>query len=110
MAYNVKHIHCPANGWDCPYYTDEGHPCRCTIGDPMADCDDFGYFYNEGDDYFDDDWVVEEEPGTHPTLTDQLIKELKEKGCEMGYNGSTWYSLATIKKIAKEIEEREKDE
>ena len=39
-----------------------------------------------------------------------LINELKEKGCEMGYNGSTWYSLATIKKIAKEIEEREKDE
>lgn len=22
----MKHIHCPVNGWDCPYYTDVGHP------------------------------------------------------------------------------------
>ena len=53
---NIKHIHCPANGWDCPYYTDEGHPCRCTLKDPLKDCDDFGTFWEEGDDFIDDDW------------------------------------------------------
>ena len=53
---NIKHIHCPANGWDCPYYTDEGHPCRCTLEDPLKDCDDFGTFWEEGDDFIDDDW------------------------------------------------------
>lgn len=52
----MKHIHCPVNGWDCPYYTDEGHPCRCTLSDPLHDCDDFATFWDEGDEYTDDDW------------------------------------------------------
>ena len=52
----VKHIHCPVNGWDCPYYTDEGHPCRCLLEDPMADCDDFAAMTDTDDDYTDDDW------------------------------------------------------
>ena len=59
MKQNIKHIHCPVNGWDCPYYTNENHPCRCTLADPMKDCDDFATFWDEGDDYIDDDWVVE---------------------------------------------------
>ena len=54
----VEHIHCPVNGWDCPYYTDKNHPCRCTLADPMKDCDDFASMWDEGDDYIDDDWVV----------------------------------------------------
>ena len=53
---NIKHIHCPVNGWDCPYYTDEDHPCRCTLEDPLKECDDFGSFWEEGDDFVDDDW------------------------------------------------------
>ena len=53
---NIKHIHCPVNGWDCPHYTDEDHPCRCTLEDPLKDCDDFGTFWEEGDDFIDDDW------------------------------------------------------
>ena len=24
----IPHIHCPVNGWDCPYYTDEGEAGR----------------------------------------------------------------------------------
>ena len=51
-----QHIHCPVNGWDCPYYTNNGHPCRCTLEDPLKDCDDFGTFWEEGDDFIDDDW------------------------------------------------------
>lgn len=53
-----KHIHCPANAWDCPYYADEGHPCRCTLEDPIKDCDDFAFFWDEEDDYIDNDWEV----------------------------------------------------
>ena len=53
---NIKHIHCPVNGYDCPYYTDKDHPCRCTLEDPLKDCDDFGTFWEEGDDFVDDDW------------------------------------------------------
>ena len=59
MAYKVKHIHCPVNGWDCPYYTDHKHPCRCTLENPMKDCDDFASMWDEDDDYIDDDWVEE---------------------------------------------------
>ena len=97
MKQIVKHIHCPVNGWDCPYYTDENHPCRCTLADPLKDCDDFGVFWDEGDDYFDDDWVV-------GGYADQLIEALKQKGCEMGYTNSKWFALSEITKIAKEIE------
>ena len=32
-----KHIHCPMNGWDCPYYTEN----QCKINNPMAKCDIF---------------------------------------------------------------------
>ena len=52
----MKHIHCPVNAWDCPYYTDEGHPCRCKLDDPYHDCDDFATVWEEEDDYIDDDW------------------------------------------------------
>lgn len=52
----MKHIHCPVNSWDCPYYTDEGHPCRCLLENPMEDCDDFATFWDPEDDYHDDDW------------------------------------------------------
>lgn len=52
----MKHIHCPVNAWDCPYYSDKGHPCRCLLEDPLKDCDDFAVFWDEGDDYIDDDW------------------------------------------------------
>ena len=52
-------IYCPVNGWDCPYYTDNNHPCRCTLANPMEDCDDFATMWDEDDDYIDNDWVVE---------------------------------------------------
>ena len=58
----IPHIHCPVNGWDCPYYTDKGHPCRCTLDNPIEECDDFVFAYGEdGDeeDYFDFDWEIE---------------------------------------------------
>lgn len=57
----MKHIHCPVNGYDCPYYTDKGHPCRCTLATPYEDCDDFATVWDEDDDYLDDDWVIESE-------------------------------------------------
>ena len=50
------HIHCPCNGYDCPYWKDglcglwseeEGY------ADPLAECDDFGGFWDKGDDYID---------------------------------------------------------
>ena len=80
MKQIVKHIHCPVNGWDCPYYTDENHPCRCTLEDPVKDCDDFATFWDEDDDYIDDDWVVN-------SISEKLIQTLEEKGLECGYSG-----------------------
>lgn len=55
------HIHCPVNGWDCPYYTDEGQSCRCLLDDPYNDCDDFAAMWDKDDDYIDDDWIESEE-------------------------------------------------
>ena len=57
----ISHIHCPVNGWDCPYYTNKGHPCRCLLDDPYYDCDDFASMWDADDDYVDDDWIESEE-------------------------------------------------
>ena len=46
-----KHIHCPVNGWDCPYYSNSPIPCECTLEDPLHECDDFAVMWDEGDDY-----------------------------------------------------------
>ena len=53
----MKHYHCPVNGWDCPYYKNkENHPCQCTMEDPMAECDDFAYSWEGAteDEYTDE--------------------------------------------------------
>ena len=57
----ILHIHCPVNGWDCPYYTDKGQPCLCTLENPIENCDDFAAMWDVDDDYIDDDWIESEE-------------------------------------------------
>ena len=52
----IKHIHCPVNAWDCPYYSDIEHHCLCTLDNPYKDCDDFASMWDAEDDYIDDDW------------------------------------------------------
>ena len=41
-------IYCPVNGWDCPYWRENG---KCIIDNPMEDCDDFAFFWDDWDDY-----------------------------------------------------------
>lgn len=76
----VKHIHCPVNGWDCPYYTDDGHPCRCLLTDPMKDCDDFATLWDESDDYIDDDWEIDPDAELEKLMIENadVLKRLKE--------------------------------
>ena len=50
----MKHVHCPANGWDCPYFAFEGASGCCMLYpefDPYQECDDFAAFWDEEDDY-----------------------------------------------------------
>ena len=81
MKQVVKHIHCPVNGWDCPYYTDENHPCRCTLVDPMKDCDDFAAIWDEDDDYIDDDWEIDPDAELEKLMIENadVLKRLKER-------------------------------
>ena len=39
------------------------------------------------------------------SFAEMLTNALREKGCQMGYNNSGWYSITEIEKIAREIEE-----
>lgn len=79
MKQIIKHIHCPVNGWDCPYYTDKNHPCRCTLEDPVKDCDDFTTFWDEGDDYVDDDWEIDPDVELEKLMIENVdvLKRLK---------------------------------
>lgn len=49
----TKRIYCPCNGFDCPYYQYSNG--ECGIDDPINECDDFAYFWEEDDDYMCED-------------------------------------------------------
>ena len=53
----MKKFYCPVNGWNCPYWKKGGTCGLVDEGeDPVKECDDAAFFWDEGDDYF-----VEEE-------------------------------------------------
>lgn len=80
MKQIIKHIHCPVNDWNCPYYTDEKHHCRCTLEDPMKDCDDFAIMWDDEDDYVDDDWEIDPDVELEKLMIENadVLKRLKE--------------------------------
>lgn len=57
----IDHIHCPVNGYDCPYFSNDNHPDLCLLDNPIKDCEDFGLVWDEDDDFIDDDWEEEED-------------------------------------------------
>lgn len=60
---NKGHIHCPVCAWDCPYFDANGCCMMYPDSDPLEECDDFAYFWDEGDDYicYEDHSKEEEE-------------------------------------------------
>ena len=48
-------IYCPVNGLDCPYRKDG----ECGIENPLFECDDFMFFWDE-----DEDFICEDEKRT----------------------------------------------
>ena len=75
MKVKVKHYHCPVNGWDCPYYSDNPQKCLCTLENPYEDCDDFAYCWDEDDDYVDDDLEIEVDDPDKADWSDLITEE-----------------------------------
>lgn len=48
----MRKVYCPVNGWDCPYWKEDG---ECTLNNSMAECDDFATFWDEDDEYWEDE-------------------------------------------------------
>lgn len=46
-----KVVYCPVNGYDCPYWQKDGTCSMYPEADPVKECDDFAYFWDEGEDY-----------------------------------------------------------
>lgn len=71
----IKKFFCPVNGWDCPYFKEDGSCSMVDDGDdPVFECDDAGCFYDgeaEEGEYF----VWEDENGNRYDA-----QELLEKG------------------------------
>ena len=44
-------VYCPVNGWDCPYWTKEGHCSLYPKEDPAEECDDFYSIWETDKDY-----------------------------------------------------------
>ena len=51
----IGKIYCPVNGLDCPYCKDG----ECGIENPLFECDDFMFFWDE-----DEDFICEDEKRT----------------------------------------------
>lgn len=48
-----KKFYCPVDGWDCPYWKEDGTCQMVDDGDdPVMECDDAGAVYDPDDDYF----------------------------------------------------------
>lgn len=49
----MKKFYCPVNGWDCPYWKKDG---TCAIvdegNDPVDECDDAYFFWEDDKDHF----------------------------------------------------------
>ena len=44
----TKKFFCPVNGWDCPYWKEDGSCSMVDDGDnPVMECDDAAYFWDE---------------------------------------------------------------
>jgi hypothetical protein len=67
----TKKFYCPVNAWDCPYWKEDSSCAMVDDGDdPVMECDDAGYFWEDEDDYF----VWEDDSGN--TLdTAQLLEK-----------------------------------
>lgn len=70
----TKKFFCPVNGWDCPYWKEDGSCSIVDEGDePAEECDDAAFFYvDDEDDY---QFVWEDEDGNRYDT-----QELLEKG------------------------------
>ena len=74
----TKKFFCSANGYDCPYFKEDGSCAIVDEGDnPINECDDAGYFFDyifdEGEDELP--YVWEDEDGNRYD-----VAELLEKG------------------------------
>lgn len=47
MTCVTEHIHCPVNGYDCPYWQDG----ICLCEKPIDNCDDFASVWGDSEDY-----------------------------------------------------------
>lgn len=91
----TKKFFCPVNGWDCPYWKEDGSCSMVDDGDnPVMECDDAGYFWDEEQP---DCFVWVDENGKQYEVSDLL---------EMGYhfiNGEPALGLEDTMKIVAEI-------
>ena len=70
----IKKFFCPVNGWDCPYWKEDGSCSMVDDGDnPVMECDDAGYFWPEDEE--DNPFVWEDENGNRYD-----VQELLEQG------------------------------
>lgn len=67
----TKKFFCPVNGWDCPYFKKGDGSCAMVDeGDnPVEECDDAGYFYDEEDGL---PYVWEDEKGNRFDVAELL--------------------------------------
>lgn len=57
----TKKFFCPVNGWDCPYWKEDGSCSMVDNGDdPVKECDDAAVFWEPDESYF----VWADEDGT----------------------------------------------
>ena len=55
-TYNGDTTYCPVNAYGACPYCDQCNVCH--VDDPMEDCDDWGMFFDDWEDWMKVDWVT----------------------------------------------------
>lgn len=89
----TKKFFCPVNGWDCPYFKEDGSCSMVDDGDdPVLECDDAGVFWDD-DETLLDTYVWEDEAGNRYDA-----QELLEQGYHF-VNGEPVSQEEFLKKV-----------
>ena len=79
----TKKFFCPVNGWDCPYFKEDGSCSMVDDGDnPVMECDDAAYFWGDDAEWISKDKIIcaespfvwEDEDGNRYDVNELLLE------------------------------------
>ena len=95
----TKKFFCPVNGYDCPYWKEDGSCELLDLGDnPLVECDDASFYIDENDELIDC-VVWEDENGNRYDIQELLQRGYHIVNGEPKKAPSSDFIKATLEKV-----------